>query len=817
MASPDRDESDQEQSDRTTETTAARPTGSNGGDPPRSRVRVKNPTLPPRPASPRPREVVETVDSPVAAAPTIPDPIAAPPDPVGTPSVFVEKGQVPRTRVADDDAPQHAPEIGLGWLGSTDGAPETSGAERSPRLVRAPKKAGPRVEPDLHGYQQVQGSHLGDRYVRVVRQQSDDFSRAGPGHLVATEEALEARGDIGRVVSKIKRKVIGAPLTTAEAAHERLTKTKALAVLSSDALSSVAYATEEILAVLILAGVAALTWSLYIGAAIVVLLLFVGVSYRQTIKAYPQGGGSYIVAKDNLGELPALTAAGALLFGYIVTVAVSIAAGVAALISAVPGLGGNRVLLGLGFILLVTVLNLRGIRESGSIFAVPTYLFLAGIMAMIAFGILRNAAEGFELHPVQDLEHEATAGIASVSIFLILKAFSRGCAALTGVEAISDGVPAFQPPEWKNARATLTWMIVILAITFSGITFLAHQYGAVPMESGTPGFETVVSQIARSIFGGFAPAYYYIQFATLAILILAANTAFSDFPRLAFFLARDKYLPRQFTFRGDRLAYTTGIVTLGILSGVMLAGFGGETTRMIPLYAVGVFTAFTLSQSGMISRWLRLKERGWQRGLAINIAGATATGIVTVVVGITNFAKGAWIVIVLVPVLILMFKAINRHYTKAAGELAAQTPLDPEEIRHTVIVPIAAVNRIARQTLAYARSISHNVTAVHITDDEDAIVRMKQEWAALGTDIPLVIIESPYRALVAPLLKYIDEVDKQRSGDTITVVLPEFIARHWWEHILHNQSALRIKAALLFRPGTVVTSVPYHLERAESR
>jgi amino acid transporter len=807
MAGPDRNDADQAQSDG--------PAATVGDDQPRRRVRVKSP-VPPRRAQPRVH--AEGADRSGTAVPPGTDLHESSSESENPSPAFVAKGEPPLARVAGEEAPRHAPELGLGWLGSANGVAEPDRAERSPRLVHAPRKTGTRVEPDLHGYQQVQGSHPGDRYVRVVRQHGDDFSRAGPGHLVATEEALKARGSVGRVVGKVKRKVIGAPLTTAAAAHERLTKTKALAVLSSDALSSVAYATEEILAVLILAGVAALTYSLYIGAAIVVLLLFVGISYRQTIKAYPQGGGSYIVAKDNLGELPALTAAGALLFGYIVTVAVSIAAGVAALISAVPDLHAHRVLLGLGFILLVTVLNLRGIRESGSIFAVPTYLFLFGILAMITFGILKNAAEGFAVHTVQEIEQEATAGAASVGIFLILRAFSRGCAALTGVEAISDGVPAFQPPEWKNARATLTWMISILAVTFSGITFLAHQYGVVPLEADAPGgYETVVSQIARAIFGGANVAYYYIQFATLAILILAANTAFSDFPRLSFFLARDKYLPRQFTFRGDRLAFTTGILTLGILSGLMLAGFGGETTRMIPLYAVGVFTAFTLSQSGMISRWLRLRERGWQRGLAINIAGATATGIVTVVVGISNFVKGAWIVILLIPVLILMFKAINRHYTKAAGELAAQTPLDPEEIRHTVIVPIAAVNRIARQTLAYARSISHNVTAVHITDDEDEIVRMKREWAALGTDIPLVIIESPYRALVGPLLKYIDEVDKQRGDDTITVVLPEFIARHWWEHLLHNQSALRIKAALLFRPGTVVTSVPYHLERAESR
>ena len=311
-------------------------------------------------------------------------------------------------------------------------------------------------------------------------------------------------------------------------------------------------------------------------------------------------------------------------------------------------------------------------------------------------------------------------------------------------------------------------------------------------------------------------AYYYIQFATTAILVLAANTAFSDYPRLSFFLARDRYLPRQFTFRGDRLAYTTGIVTLGVISAAVLAAFGGETERLIPLYAVGVFTAFTLSESGMVVRWRRLKEAGWQRGLTINLIGAVATGIVAIVFAISNFTRGAWIVMLLIPLLILLFKGIHRHYTNAATEMAAQTPLDPADIRHTVVVPVAAVNRVARQTLAYARSISDNVTAVHITDDEAEIEAMRQAWKVLGTDIPLVIIESPYRSLVGPLLSYIDEIDSQRPDDTVTIILPEFIARHWWEQLLHNQTALRIKAALLFRPGTVVTSVPYHLERAAS-
>lgn len=688
---------------------------------------------------------------------------------------------------------------------------------RHEKRVRAPRRDEPKVQGDLVGKQGMQGRLPGDRYVRVHRVQTADFERTGPGHLVATEEALEARGSAGRAFGKVKRAVIGAPLSTAQAAHERLTKTKALAVLSSDALSSVAYATEEILHVLLLAGLAALSLSLPIGAGIVALLLIVGISYRQTIKAYPQGGGSYIVAKDNLGELPALTAGAALLFGYVVTVSVSIAAGVAALGSAVPGLRDYRIALGLGFILLVTLLNLRGIRESGSIFSIPTYLFLVGILIMIGIGMAQAASHGFVPQPpVMPPGEPLDAGFQTVTVLLILTAFSRGCAALTGVEAISDGVPAFQPPEWKNARTTLTWMIVILAITFSGITFLANQFGIVPLSPENPdGYETVVSQIARTIFGGETPAYYYIQFATLAILILAANTAYSDFPRLAYFLARDRYLPKQFTFRGDRLAFSTGIITLGVLSALMVWGFNGETTRMIPLYAVGVFTAFTLSQGGMVMRWLRLREPGWRLGLLINLVGVTTTGLVAIVVGFTNFTRGAWVVMLLIPLLIMMFRAIHSHYERAAGELAAQTPLNPKDIEHTVIVPIAALNRVAKQTLAYARSISANVIAVHITDEEAEIEQMRESWEALKPDIPLVIIESPYRSLVGPLLSYLDEIDRQRPGDTLTVVLPEFIARHWWEQVLHNQSALRIKAALLFRPGTVVTSVPYHLERSE--
>jgi amino acid transporter len=778
MPNPDRDDVDQASSSESGdgESAGSRPEG-------KTRARVK----PPGPPGFR--------TNPPAAPPSAPE----------KHSSFVMKESAPPDHSGEPTAPPEPLDIAPGepWDETpTPGKP-----------FRPPRKQSARIQADLVGKQQIQGKHVGDRYVRVIRQSSDDFERTGPGYLVATEEAMEARGSVGRVVTKIKRRVIGQPLTTSAAAHERLTKTKALAVLSSDALSSVAYATEEILRVLLVsAGLAYLDVSLPIGAAIVALLVIVGVSYRQTIKAYPRGGGSYIVAKDNLGELPALTAGAALLTDYILTVAVSIAAAVAAIVSAFPELHDHRVGLGIFFIFLVTLLNLRGIRESGSIFAVPTYLFLVGIAVLLAVGFIRNALDGF---PVHEPPHAAAevAGAGALSVFIILKAFSSGCAALTGVEAISDGVPAFQPPEWKNARTTLTVMVVTLAVMFGGITFLAHQYGAYAMEGANPGYETVVSQVAREVFDGKNVGYYYIQFATMAILVLAANTAYSDFPRLAYFLARDRYMPRQFTFRGDRLAYTTGIVTLGLVAGSVLALEKGEVEQLIPLYALGVFTSFTISQWGMFTRWQKRKEPGWQTGRIINLVGAAATAVVAAVVAITKIPEGAWIIVVVVVLLIFMMRSIHQHYQTASSELAAQTPLDPEEIEHTVIVPIADVNRVARQTLAYARSISTNVTAVHINDDEEAIEKLRENWTKLGTDIQLVIIESPYRALVAPLLKYIDEIDRQRPTDTITVVLPEYIARHWWEHFLHNQTALRIKAALLFRPGTVVTSVPYHLER----
>jgi amino acid transporter len=653
-----------------------------------------------------------------------------------------------------------------------------------------------------------QGARPGDQFVRLARHRA--FKRLGTGRY-------EIRGSLNRpagltgVYTRLKRLVIGEPLATAAAGHERLTKLKALAVLSSDALSSVAYATEEIMRVLLLAGTAALTSSLPIGGVLVVLLFVVGFSYRQTIKAYPNGGGSYIVAKDNLGTLPGLAAAGSLLTSYTLTVAVSVAAGVKALTSAYPGLDAISTDIGVGVIVVITMINLRGIRESGSVFMLPTYVFLACMAALLGWGLFR-----FGFGPPTDVPVVQQA-VEPLTLFLMLRAFASGGAALTGVEAISDGVPAFQKPEWVNAQKTLTAMVVILAISFSGITYLANRMAIVPgLPQDGHDAETVVSQIARGVFGE-TPLYYAVQYSTFLILFLAANTAYSDFPRLAYFLGRDRFLPHQFTFRGDRLAYSVGIVVLGIASSVVLVGFGGSISRLIPLYAFGVFSAFTLSQAGMVMRWWRRREPGWQRSIVFNGTGAVATFVVLLVVATTKFVDGAWMVVILLPLLILLFRGIHAHYTQADAELAAETPIDPEEIHHQVIVPIASLNQVALQTLAYARAIARGptdiVNAVHVTDDPDAAEALRLQWEEWQCGVTLTIVESPYRSLVGPLLAYIDAMHAHDPAKTLTVVLPEMIPAHWWEQVLHNQTALRLKAALLFRPGIVVADVPYHLSR----
>jgi amino acid transporter len=652
------------------------------------------------------------------------------------------------------------------------------------------------------------GSRPGAGYVRRVRDPKAEFRFLEEGLLEATPEANAARGGVGKLAGSVRRVLIGPPLASSQAIHERLTKIKALAVLSSDALSSVAYATEETLLVLVAAGTAALSFSLPIAACIVALMVIVGFSYRQTIKAYPKGGGSYIVTKDNLGTLPGLLAGASLLIDYVLTVAVSVSAGVAAVISARQELQPYTVGIGLFFIAFITIANLRGIRESGNIFAVPTYVFILSMFALIIVGFLKLFTVG--IHPAA--EGQIPPAIESLTIFLILRAFASGCSAMTGVEAISDGVPAFKEPQANNARSTLLWMVVILATMFTGITLLAHFLGILPEDPATPGYETVLSLIAKDVFG-LGPMYYIIQVATALILVLAANTSFSDFPRLSYFLARDGFMPHQYGQRGERLAYSTGIITLGLLSGILLWVFDAQTDALIPLYAVGVFSAFTLSQSSMVRRWLTRKEPGWQTSWVVNAVGACATGVVLAVIIATKFLYGAWIVCLLIPVIIGMFLIIHRHYTKVHGELEGDVPLTPAAIKHTIIVPVADLNRPAISTLAYARSISPNVTAVHIAEDEDSARAFRERWQAWGDKVPLVTIESPYRSVVGPLLRYIDNIDRQDKADTITVILPEYVTAHWWEQLLHNQTALRVKAALLFRPGTVVTSVPYHATR----
>jgi amino acid transporter len=654
-----------------------------------------------------------------------------------------------------------------------------------------------------------QGAHPGDQFVRLARHRA--FRKLGAGRYEIRASGTARPSGLAGLYTRLKRLIIGEPLATAAAGHERLTKVKALAVLSSDALSSVAYATEEIMRVLLLAGTAALTVSLPIGGVLVVLLFVVGFSYRQTIKAYPTGGGSYIVAKDNLGTLPGLAAAGSLLTSYTLTVAVSVAAGVKALASAYPALDSIGSEIGVGVVILITLINLRGIRESGSIFMLPTYIFLACMVALLGWGFFQF---GFGPPSNPAAVQEAA---EPLTLFLMLRAFASGGAALTGVEAISDGVPAFHKPEWINAQKTLTAMVVILAITFSGITYLANRIGIVPgVAEGGHDPETVVSQIAHGVFGS-SPMYYAVQYSTFLILFLAANTAYSDFPRLAYFLGRDRFLPHQFTFRGDRLAFSVGIVVLGIASSIVLWAFGGSISRLIPLYAFGVFSAFTLSQAGMVMRWWRRREAGWQRSIVFNGIGALATFVVLLVVAVTKFADGAWMVVVLLPMLIILFRGIHAHYSQADRELAAETPIDPEEISHQVIVPIASLNQVALQTLAYARSIARGsedvVNAVHVTDDPEQAENLRVRWEEWQCGVQLTIVESPFRSLVGPLLAYIDAMHAQHPNKTLTVVLPEMVPAHWWEQVLHNQTALRLKAALLFRPGIVVADVPYHLRR----
>ena len=607
--------------------------------------------------------------------------------------------------------------------------------------------------------------------------------------------------------SRLKGFFIGESLPTSAHAEERLSNAAALAVLSSDALSSVAYATEEILLVLVAAGSSGLGLSLPIAIAIILLLAIVVLSYRQTIRAYPQGGGSYIVARENLGIYPGLVAGGSLMIDYILTVTVSISAGTAALTSAIPELQRFTVGLCVIFIFLLTLANLRGVRESGKLFMIPTYTFIVSIFVLIGLGLYQQAfgqiPQSYPNIPVGE----------SLSLFFILRAFSAGCTALTGVEAISDGVLAFKQPEWKNARLTLLYMGVILGIMFIGITYLVRVYHIVPEEG-----QTVVSLLGREILGN-GPFYYFIQVATLLILLLAANTSYADFPRLCYFLARDGFCPRQLSLLGDRLVYSNGIILLSLCAAVLVIIFRGQVNAIIPLYAVGVFTSFTLSQAGMVRRWFKERTSGWQASALMNALGALATAVVLGVVVTTKFLGGAWLVVVAIPLVVSLFLAINRHYKYVAERLSIQgipprsytSRPKAEVVTHPAVVVVGQLNRGTLEALDYARSIADEIVAIHVDFGSTDRENLQQQWQQLQADIPLVILESPYRSVISPIVNFVTSFEARHPGVLSTTIIPAFVTRNWWESILHNQTSFFLKRALRAKKSRVVTTVRYYL------
>jgi amino acid transporter len=615
------------------------------------------------------------------------------------------------------------------------------------------------------------------------------------------------------MASILKRLLVGRPLASADEGHQRLIKLVALAVFASDAISSTAYATEEILLVLVpVAGFAALDYLIPIAIVVTILLAIVVTSYRQTIYAYPSGGGSYIVSKDNLGETPALIAGGSLMVDYVLTVAVSVSAGVAAITSAYPELRNQRVLLCLAFIGLMTIANLRGLKEAGSIFAVPTYVYLVALAALLVIGLYRSYSG--DLAPLPP-NHEALAELTKngallgpVSVFLLLKAFSSGAVALSGVEAISNGVPAFQPPESRNAARTLVAMAAILGSFFFGLSLLAHRLSPTASEH-----ETILSILGRTVFGDGSAMYFVLQFSTFAILILAANTAFSGFPLLSQIVARDGYLPRQLANRGDRLVFSNGIFLLAGFAAVLVVAFGGKTTALIPLYATGVFTGFTLSQAGMVVRHRRRREKGYKLNMFINGLGAVTTGVVLVVIVTSKFTDGAWIPAIVIPLLVILFRSIKRHYTRVEAALEVASDYHAPRHTHTVVVLIGRVHRATLAALAYAKSLAPDrLVAMSVVSDPEEAEAIQRQWAEFNLDIPLEIRLSPYRDLSGSVVEFIDELDEAYENDIVTVILPEFVLKRWWEQLLHNQSAFLLKARLLFRRNTVVVSVPYHID-----
>jgi amino acid transporter len=678
------------------------------------------------------------------------------------------------------------------------------------------------VDPGLHRYPEAAQVDGGGRFAPV-----DVRTAEATGEVLATEQATEPLTGPGRLLSWARRVVVGHPRDSSAVAHERMRKLVALPVLASDALSSIAYGPEAMLAVLVVAGAGALSLSLPIAAAIAVLMVTVGLSYRQTIRAYRSAGGSYIVAGDNLGVVAGLTAGASLMIDYVMTVAVSIASGLQAITSAVPALRPASVLLGVAAIGLLLAGNLRGVREAGAIFAAPTYAYILALLLLVGVGLIHGAGRGFHASPPPDVS-----ATQAVGLLLVLRAFASGATAMTGIEAISNSVPAFQPEHWRNARATLTWMIALLLTLFAGTVLLVHLDGIVPRSD-----QTVLSQLAHRHLGG--PLYAYVQAATAAVLLLAANTAFNGFPRLLFFMARDGYAPKAFLHMGDRLAFSNGIIALAVVAGVIFVAFGGRTESLIHLYAVSVFLAFTLSQAGMVVHWWRTRAAHWRRSLTVNAAGAVLSALVLLIAAVTKFTAGAWLVIVLLPLIVVTCLRIHRHYQRAddvlrlrpldreaSGQVALpaapagarqspageqETEESPEQLRHLVVVLVATLHRPTLRALAYAASLGQPVLAVHLSPDQQEADRFRDYWHAWGDHVRLEIVISPYRAIVAPLARYLQALHQQRPELTLTVVVPETIARHRRHQLLHTNVAARLGRVLRMQPETVISTVPFHL------
>jgi amino acid transporter len=659
------------------------------------------------------------------------------------------------------------------------------------------------VNPDLTEIRTIQGLRPGDRYVRRAEPYRRYFKRLGPGHYEATEEATRPPSHWEQLYRRFKGILIGRPIESAHEIHQRLTKVKALAVFSSDAISSVAYATGEIMIVLALAGSLALPLAMPISFAIGILLGIVAFSYRQTVLAYPNGGGSYIVSRENIGTRAGLIAAAALLIDYVLTVSVSISAGTDAVTSAFPALRPFTVEIALMFVGIMTLLNLRGVRESGSVFSIVTYSFIITLGGLIVLGF-GGLGLGWIHPPAAPLQ---IPGSQPLDLWLILTAFSAGAVAMSGVEAISNGVPSFKPPESKNAALTLTVMATILGTFFICISILA-----VVLQANPDSPETVISQLGHAIYGENV-LYYIFQFATMGILVVAANTAFAGFPSLASILARDGFLPHQFLFRGDRLAFSVGITALGAVAGVLILVFQGDTHLLIPLYAIGVFLAFTLSQAGMVLHWRKLQTPGWKKSAVINGVGAFLTAGILVIAAVTKFIHGAWIVMLLIPMLVGLFSVIQHHYARVADQLRIRPDqMPPTTVKQIVLVPIDSLNYASLRALAFARSMSPQIVALHVGTDPERAQKLKERLKKYAPDIQLVTLDSPYRQFLRPMISYIEALHKQSPDAFVTIILPEFIPAHWWERALHGRTAQRLRSAFETHPNVAVVLVPYLLD-----